>query len=154
MRCGCWREWLLQLLESILAHLHSPKPWHGSFDGLCLLKIMCTWPHKGPHTNDWRLWLSRASAHHSRNIFFAKNIPVCGGRGSGYEWSLMCLHVQSRQDAWANHDCHSMLIVRQMRQAQLRIFSDTRSPVSIQSRPDRIDHFRNARQRAFVNIAF
>ena len=73
-----------------VARLHSSKPWHGSFDGLHLLEITCSRPHEEPCANDWRSWLGGASAHHSRNIF-AKNIPVCGGRCSGYEY--MVTHV-------------------------------------------------------------
>ena len=71
-----------------LAHLHGPKPCHGSFDGLHLFEIKYT-PTKG-HVGTTGARGSAGPAHtmHSRNIF-AKNVPVCGGRCSGYERSLM-----------------------------------------------------------------
>ena len=48
-----------------------------------------------PQRATWKrlaLVAQRASTHHSRSML-AKNVPVCGGRCSGDEWSLMHLFV-------------------------------------------------------------
>ena len=74
-------------------------------------------------------------------------------RLSLFDRKLKCeQRVRSRCTA-NSEDCHDML-GEAMRRARLRILYVTRSSVPIQSRPDRIDYFRNAPERAFASAAF
>ena len=84
-RCACAVDAVRLGFSSLrkVAHLHGPKPWHESFDGLHLVEIKYT-----PQLKRLALEARRAGALHSRNIL-AQNISVCGGRRSAHEWPLM-----------------------------------------------------------------